>query len=640
MDPQRILRPIVLFVLFLTFPAVLAAQTGEKKPLDHDAYDIWNRIGAQVISDDGEWLFYTVVPGEGDATLIARNLEDGAEISIPRGSGPRITGDSRFLVFTIEPMFTVVDSLEGEGKRGDDLPKDSLGIVDLSQFQGGEAVSDPDFFRVARVKSWQIPEEDNAFLAYLLEKPEEAPDSAAEGEEEEEEAPRRRPGGRAGAMGTRPGGAGGPGGSDDPKEKEDGTELILRDLPSGQETSFENVMEYAFDEKGTWLAYTAENEDGDADGVFGVATASGEASPVLTGEGKYARLTVSKEDGKVAFLTNRDDWEADDPAYALYYAELGQGEARLVANAETAGVPAGWEVSENGSLTFSEEGLRLFFGTAPTPPPPPTDTLPDDEQVRVDIWNWKDPLIQPMQLVNANRERDRTYQAYASTDDLRVVQLGTLDVPEVDVSNKGEGDVAVATTTTMTKYGWYVSHDRTYVDVYLVDVATGEKEMVLEKLSGRGVSFSPEGRYVTWWDGTKTDWMAMDVATKEIKNLTEELPYPVFDRLDDHPDELRSYRSAGWLEDDEAFLVNDEFDIWALDPTGGEPRNLTEGVGRDNNIRFRYVDPSRGGGGGFFGFRGGGAEEGTTETGSPDASLWATSPSVASGRPTTPTSSL
>ena len=248
MDPQRILRPIVLFVLFLTFPAVLAAQTGEKKPLDHDAYDIWNRIGAQVISDDGEWLFYTVVPGEGDATLIARNLEDGAEISIPRGAGPRITGDSRFLVFTIEPMFTVVDSLEGEGKRGDDLPKDSLGIVDLSQFQGGEAVSDPDFFRVARVKSWQIPEEDNAFLAYLLEKPEEAPDSAAEGEEEEEEAPRRRPGGRAGAMGTRPGGAGGPGGSDDPKEKEDGTELILRDLPSGQEASFENVMEYAFDE--------------------------------------------------------------------------------------------------------------------------------------------------------------------------------------------------------------------------------------------------------------------------------------------------------------------------------------------------------------------------------------------------------
>ena len=82
---------------------------------------------------------------------------------------------------------------------------------------------------------------------------------------------------------------------------------------------------------------------------------------------------------------------------------------------------------------------------------------------------------------------------------------------------------------------------------------------------------------------------------------------------DDHPDELPAHGNAGWLEDDEAFLVYDNFDIWALDPTGRDaPRNLTEGVGRANDIRFRYVDPSRAGGGGFRGFGGfgggGGAE--------------------------------
>ena len=108
----------------------------------------------------------------------------------------------------------------------------------------------------------------------------------------------------------------------------------------------------------------------------------------------------------------------------------------------------------------------------------------DEEVVQVDIWNWKDPLIQPMQLVQADRERERTYQAYASTADLQVVQLATLDIPEVTIGQGGDGDLAIATTNTMVKYGWYVSHDGTYPDIYLMDVATGETELILENSTG------------------------------------------------------------------------------------------------------------------------------------------------------------
>ena len=498
----------------------MSAQAVGKKPLDHDAYDIWKSIPAQVLADNGEWLVYTVVPGDGDATLIARNLRQGAQVTISRGSGPQITADSRFLVFTIDPMQAVVDSLEEEGTRGDDLPRDSLGVIDLSRFRGSDAVTDPEFFKVARVSSWQIPEEENAYLAYLLEPPEEAPDSAAGGEEAEEAGPGRRPGSR----GARPGGARPGGGAGDAKEKEEGTDLILRHLASGEEFTFPHVMSYAFDEDGGWLAYTAENEEGDADGVFGVAAANGQASPVLVGEGKYTQLTLAKEGGQVGFLTNRDDWEADDPAYALYYGVLGEGEAGMVANAETAGIPDGWEVSENGSLAFSGEGTRLFFGTAPTPPPPPTDTLPEDEQVEVDIWNWKDPLIQPMQLLQVQQERRRTYTAYASTTDLSVVQLATEEIPEVTVSQDGEGDVAFGTATL--KYGYYVSHDGTYGDVYLMDVGTGEPEMILEKQRNPRVSFSPEGRYLYWYDGGARHWFVMDVADRVARMSRRHSPSP------------------------------------------------------------------------------------------------------------------
>ncbi len=38
-------------------------------------------------------------------------------------------------------------------------------------------------------------------------------------------------------------------------------------------------------------------------------------------------------------------------------------------------------------------------------------------------------------------------------------------------------------------------------------------------------------------------------------------------------------------------MVYDEFDVWAIDPTGeAAPRNLTEGVGRATDTRFRVLD--------------------------------------------------
>lgn len=579
MARRYFLTRFLSLLFILATPSLLAAQGGGKRPLDHESYDIWNSINARVLSADGRWLVYTVVPGEGDATLKIEGLRGDASISVSRGSDPEITADSRFLVFTIEPMESVVDSLRGEGKRGDDLPRDSLGILDLSRFQDSGDLTDPDFLKVSGVKSWELPEDGAGHLAYLMEEVEEAEDSVSEGETGTGAARSRRPGERGGDVnGTK-------------KEKEEGTDLILRQLSSARDFTFPFVRTYFFDEEGEWLVYSAENEEGDADGVFGVATGTGMAEPILTDEGKYTRLIISQEGGKVAFLTNRDDWEADDPAYALYSGVLGGGEARMVANADTPGVPEDWEVSENGNLAFSGEGSRLFFGTAPTPPPPSSDTLPEDERVVVDIWNWKDPLIQPMQLVRSDEERRRTYAAYASTDDIRVVQLATLEMPNVTVSLEGEGNVAVGIATE--RYGYFVSHDATYGDVYLVDMGTGEARMAIEMLRNPRPAFSPGGRYLYWWDGGEEDWMAMDVRDQAVRNLTEALPFPVYNELDDHPQDPPSYGNAGWLEDDRAFLVYDRFDIWRLDPRGGEePRNLTEGQGRENDIRFRYVDPS------------------------------------------------
>ncbi len=549
-----ILRTLVAVTLFAVLAGTVAAQ--ESRPLDHEDYARWNRIQSDVLSKDGRWLAYRLVPGEGDATLMIRDLEGGGEFALERGAQPRFTADGRYLVAMIDPMESVVDSLRAEGTRGDDMPDDSLAVVDLADFSVD---------RVPDVVSYRLPEDGGGWMAYRMaevdadDEVEEETEEPTEEEEREdkEEAPRL----------------------------DDGTTLVVRTLGSGAEWRFEYAVAYAFPADGSLLYYTASGDDGAADGVFRIRPGGG-ADIVASGEGRYVQLAVA-DDGAVAFLTDRDDRDSEAPDFALYAADDGGSAVARVAAGASA-LPAGWAPSEHGDVDFSESGARVFFGTRPAPEPDPENPVPEHERVEVDVWNWKDPLLQPMQKVRAQQERERTYRAMVDLASGRVMQIATEDVPQVEVGRDGDGSIALGTSDL--PYRQLISWDGFYSDLYVIDLEDGSRDLVAEMVRGGG-DLSPDERYVTRWDGFDLTWYAIDVETGESIDLTAALDVSVHDILDDHPDALRTYGAAGWTEGDEAFLVYDQFDIWAIDPTGNRaPRNVTEGAGRASETRFRYLD--------------------------------------------------
>jgi dipeptidyl aminopeptidase/acylaminoacyl peptidase len=58
----------------------------------------------------------------------------------------------------------------------------------------------------------------------------------------------------------------------------------------------------------------------------------------------------------------------------------------------------------------------------------------------------------------------------------------------------------------------------------------------------------------------------------------------------DSPSPAPAYGSPGWVGD-QALLIYDRYDVWALDPEGRAPaRNVTDGLGRAERIQFRVVD--------------------------------------------------
>src|SRR5207237_5234449 len=78
---------------------------------------------------------------------------------------PVFAADSRFVVFSIEPAKAEVTKAKKEKKKPEDMPKNSLGIMDLSN---GQVV------RIEKVKSFQVPQDGSGFIAYLLEPKSEA----------------------------------------------------------------------------------------------------------------------------------------------------------------------------------------------------------------------------------------------------------------------------------------------------------------------------------------------------------------------------------------------------------------------------------------------------------------------------------
>ena len=184
-------RRLVSLVCALTLIATSLAQAlaqqpvTTKRPLTHQDYDSWRSIQAPTISRDGKFVAYAYMAQDSDSEIVVRNVASGTEWRAARGyrppapppddsipnsaeliaaqgrlSRPLFTADSRFVVFSIEPTKADLNKAKKEKKRPDEMPKNALGLMELS---GGQVA------RVERVKSFQVPEDRGGFIAYLLE---------------------------------------------------------------------------------------------------------------------------------------------------------------------------------------------------------------------------------------------------------------------------------------------------------------------------------------------------------------------------------------------------------------------------------------------------------------------------------------
>ncbi|MBO6221962.1 MAG: S9 family peptidase, partial [Bacteroidales bacterium] len=242
------------------------------------------------------------------------------------------------------------------------------------------------------------------------------------------------------------------------------------------------------------------------------------------------------------------------------------------------------------SIFFTPDGKRIVTGIAPVRPPKDT-TIVDFETAQLDIWNWDAPYTPPQQKKRLDGTLRKTYTAVINLPDARIIPLTTSFFDSIRLLGGGNSEWALSRDNAdyARESMWA---DGSFSDYSLVNLNDGSRKVIAKNFNAGRLDTSPSGKYLIWFDNNDNNWYTYNIASGEKVNLTAKAGVAFYTEDDDHPTAYPgAYEgSPKWLENDQAVLIIDRYDVWKFAPDGSKAENLTGGVGRQTHNRFRTMD--------------------------------------------------
>jgi dienelactone hydrolase len=539
-------------------------------PLDYKAYDGWSAVRTPKISDDGRRLAYALTPEDGDPMLVVRDLDSGAERREERGNAPSFAAAGRFVVYTHVARKKDVDAAKKAKKKPAELPKNGVGMLDLDGSKPAEIVDD--------IKTVEVAKDGGPTIAYRAEPP---PAPSPSSTPSAAPSPSASP-----STGASP--APSPSASPAPKAdktKEPGAQLTIRDLVTGTQVTAKDATDFVVSDDDRFVAYATETKNGKGDGLHVYDVARNTTLDVLTGPGRYRNIAITRGGSAIAFLSDVATYADDVPHDALYVVDLHAATPAAVKAVDigTSGLAAKMTPNANGTMRFSRDGKRVFFGTTAEPTPMPSGT---PAPTAVDLWTWHDSVLQSEQKHDADTERKRTYLATYDLAAGRFAQLGSPSLREVRTNDNATVALGVDERPYQRQESWIGER---YDDLYAVSLATGGRTLLGKRV--RDGELSPDGRYALGWDQHARHWYTVRVTDRKRVVLGANAGVSFANLDDDHPAPPPPYGTGGWLAGDRAVLIYDQYDVWRADPNTGAATNLTRGAGRRTQTAYSPVQP-------------------------------------------------
>lgn len=533
-----------IFLLLFVGLSVPHATQAQNKQLTFEDIMKWEDIDDPALSADGQWLVYNVWPDRGDGEVRVRHVDNGTIHTIDLAENPEITRSGNWVGAYLQPKLAdQIAAEEEKPKQGFALLNTSTGnTVRKDSVESFEFSNDGEWVMIHRHQSEKVEERKS-------------------------------------------------------KNKYLGSTLVLRHLETGNEHKIPFVSQASFDSTSTYFTYAVVDTAGAENGLYVRNLAdnpSRQEEIIARKNGLLTNLSWDDQHQRLAFTSATMDtsFGTGDATLNIWNAPQGQVKT-LVDDSE---VDEGWALRTNNNIEWTDDGERLYFGLMRREMAEvDQDTakvesgsvdIYDRERIlsekEVDVWHDDDPRIKTHEKETWNQRKERTYRAVYHLKDNRWVQLADREMPDVEVSQNAQYALGSSSQPYLQEMTW----DGFFSDYYIVDLQTGERTKIAEKLRS-GADLSPEGNFVVFYQDK--DWHLYDVEEDIYRNMTQNLDVPFYNEDHDYPYPAQGYWTAGWTENDESVLIYDKYDIWKFSTDNESPQNITQD-GRDREISYRIVD--------------------------------------------------
>jgi dipeptidyl aminopeptidase/acylaminoacyl peptidase len=579
---------------FASFLAV--AQETTPKPIDWKDIPSWKFMpnGSFKVSPDGQWIAYAIVALEGDGEIILQKASDDASkktfaIGSTNFASMEFSENSQWFAFKEYPKFT--EKKANEKAKGKPL-KEKLTLMKL----GTDTKK-----TFENVGGFTFNGDASTHLALNLSKE---------------------------------------GSNGDAK----GSDLLIYHLNSEKKQNLGNVLEFAFNKTGTYLAYTVDAANQSGNGVYLMNVANNSVQILDSDEASYKSIVWTEKGDAFASLKMVKDKK--------YKQELGKviGVKNLANPAVTLYDPAkdstGFSkkhtISPNRRPMWSEDLTRLFYGIhslelakkEDQKKPENKDSLATVESLKITkimadttiksisdlqkaiakldsgkvktngkeneadkpdmtIWHWQDTRLQSRQQVLESM--DKNFSFWAMYDVATAKHIPLQDSTMRDLSILPKELYALGSDQQTYELDGNLN-GQSYRDYFVINLKTGEKKPLFTNFYlpsfASAPRSSPDGTKMLY--GKDGNFYVYEISTGASTNLTASLPVTFVNVEDDHNVEKPLQNSIGWSSDSKYVLLRDGWDIWQVPLAVKEkPINLTQN-GRTEKIRYQYrfiLDP-------------------------------------------------
>ena len=351
--------------------------------------------------------------------------------------------------------------------------------------------------------------------------------------------------------------------------------LMIRNSEGAVIDKINGVHDFKISPTGENLVYWATTNNKNQVGLLNLEKTQEQSSILQNQEYSFYDFTWDESGKAVTFYSRLT---ATAPINGLYYYNLTNKAVFHLDPKTQPNFPSDAKITNNSNykLSISDDVQKVFFAIK---------SNPIDEQTKpesdVELWNGNAKWIYPMQQ-KWGQFQDYPHLAVWYPLEHHFSSVSTAELPKVMLS----GDQQYAILSNPQDYEPQFEYEGPR-DYYIVDLATGDKNLLLRKHSSffSDLLPSPGGKYVAYFK--ENNWWVYSIANKTHTNVTQNTGGQLAGKIHKLYHES-AYGNPGWSANDTEILIYDQYDIWAIKPDGTSCRRLTHG--REKQIQFRIPE--------------------------------------------------